>query len=200
MNKFVKLYESAIQRFTRGGFLTGDLVKFVDNPFRDEFFKDQAPNFVAKAKSFLDSGLNMRVSAVKPVRPSTQPGNIQDEASTFLIDITLELAPGCYKDFITLPAHLLKPFETYPNLAPVPDSLKRKGDINIDPKTVDIKDQEELVQSPHRQTKTSDLGDNKDSEGDRELKNTNTTIPSSPAVGDKSPAVDKGTARYLPKR
>ena len=56
------------------------------------------------------------------------------------------------------------------------------------------------MQSPHRQTKTSDLGDNKDSEGDRELKNTNTTIPSSPAVGDKSPAVDKGTARYLPKR
>jgi len=200
MNKFAKLYESAIQRFTRGGFLTGDLVKFVDNPFGDEFFKDQAPNFVAKAKSFLDSGLNMRVSAVKPVRPSTQPGNIQDEADKFLIDITLELAPGCYKDFITLPAHLIQPFETYPNLAPVPDSLKRKGDLNIDPKQVEIKDQEELVQSPHRQTRTSDTGNGKDSPGDRELNNTNVTIPSSPAVGERSPEVSKGTARYLPKR
>jgi hypothetical protein len=28
MGKFAKLYESAIQRFTRGGLLVGDLVKF----------------------------------------------------------------------------------------------------------------------------------------------------------------------------
>lgn len=200
MNKFVKLYESAIQRFTRGGFLTGDLVKFTDDAFRDDFFKDQASNFIAKVKSFKDSGLNMRVSAVKPVRPSTQPGNVQNEAESFLIDITLELAPGLYKDFITLPAHVITPVDTYPNLAPVPDSLKRKGDVNIDPKEVELKGEDELALSPHRQTKTSDLGDKKDSQGDRELANTNTAIPSSPAVGDRDPSVEKGTARYLPKK
>jgi len=200
MNKFVKLYESAIQRYTRGGFLTGDLVKFTDNAFRDDFFKDQASNFIAKAKSFQDSGLNMRVSAVKPVRPSTQPGNIQNEADSFLVDVTLELAPGLYKDFVTLPAHVLTPVDTYPNLAPVPDSLKRKDNNNIDPKEIEIKDSEETTISPLRQTRTSDLGNKKDSDGDRELLNTNTTIPSSPAQGDRDPSVEKGTARYLPKK
>ena len=56
MNKFVKMYESAIQRYTRGGFLTGDLVKFIDNAFKDDFFKKQAPNYVQKAKAFSEAG------------------------------------------------------------------------------------------------------------------------------------------------
>lgn len=200
MNKFVKLYESAISRYTRGGFLTGDLVKFVEGAARDEFFKDQAPNYMDKLKQFIDSGLNIRVSAVKPVRPSTQPGNIQNEASSFLIDLTLELAPGLYKDFITVPAHVIQPHDTYPNLAPVPDSLKRKGNLNIDPKEVEIPTQQEQMMSPQRQTNTTDRGNNKDTETENKLNNTNVTIPSSPAVGEKSPAVEKGTARYLPTR
>jgi len=200
MNKFVKLYESAISRYTRGGFLTGDLVKFVDGATRDEFFKDQAPNYVDKLKQFIDSGLNIRVSAVKPVRPSTQPGNVQNEASSFLVDLTLELAPGLYKDFITVPAHVIQPHDTYPNLAPVPDSLKRTGNVNIGPKEVELPTQQEQMMSPQRQTNTTDRGNNKDTETENKLNNTNVTIPSSPAVGEKSPAVEKGTARYLPSR
>lgn len=200
MNKFVKLYESAIQRFTRGGFLTGDLVKFVDGAFKDEFFNTQAKNYAERAKYFNDSGLNMRVSAIKAVRPTIHSGDIQNEADKFLIDVTLEIAPGLYKDFLTIPAHLLVHFDTYPNLAPVPDSLKRKGDVNIDPKAADVKDESELMSSPHRQTTTSDLGDGKDSPGDRKLNNTNVKIPSSPAAGTKDPAVAKSTARYLPKK
>ena len=39
MSKFIKLYESAIQRFTRGGFLIGDLVKIRESALSDEFFK-----------------------------------------------------------------------------------------------------------------------------------------------------------------
>lgn len=200
MNKFVKLYESAISRYTRGGFLTGDLVKFVEGATRDEFFKDQAPNYMAKLKQFIDSGLNIRVSAVKPVRPSTQPGNIQNEASSFLVDVTLELAPGLYKDFITVPAHILAPHDTYPNLAPVPDSLKRAGNVHIEPKAVEAAAQEEQMMSPQRQTNTTDRGNQKDSETENQLNNVNVTIPSSPAQGERSPAVEKGTARYLPTK
>ena len=50
MGRFTALYESAIQRFTRGGFLTGDLVKFKDDAFKDDFFKQQASNYIEKAK------------------------------------------------------------------------------------------------------------------------------------------------------
>ena len=200
MNKFIKLYESTISRFTRGGFLTGDIVKFVDGAFNDDFFKNQASNYVQKARSFNEGGLTLRVSAIKTVRPSTQPGNIQNAGDSFLVDVTQEIAPGLFREFLTIPAHLLQTIDTYPNLAPIPDSLVRHGDTNIAPKTVDIKDSSELMSSPHRQTLTSDLGDKKDSDGDRALSNTNTTIPSSPAVDARTPSVEKGTSRYLPKR
>jgi len=207
MNKFVKLYESAIQRFTRGGLLTGDLVKFTENAFRDEFFKDQASNYMAKAKSFAESGLNIRVSAVKAVRPTIHSGDIQNEAESFLVDIVLEVAPGLYREFITVPARVLEPIHTYPNLAPVPDGLKRKDNSNIDPK---LEEAEKAINStvlPFRQTQTSDLGDKKDNPGDRKLNNTNVQIPSQPAQGEKTPEVNpnfpnpgKTTARYLPKQ
>jgi len=198
MSKFVKLYESAIQRFTRGGFLTGDLVKFTETAFRDDFFKDQSPNYVAKAKSFADGGLNLRVSAIKAVRPTIHSGDIQNEAESFLIDLVQEIAPGLYREFITVPARILEPIHTYPNLAPVPDSLKRHNNSNIDPKLENLDKAVNTTVLPHRQTLTSDLGNKKDSEGDRRLNNVNVQIPSSPAVGERSPEVSKSTARYLP--
>ena len=200
MNKFVKLYESAIQRYTRGGFLTGDLVKFIDNAFKDDFFKKQSPNYVQKAKAFSEGGLNLRVSAVKAVRPTIHSGDVQNEADEFLIDIVQELAPGCYKEFITIPAHLLSPIDVYPNLLPVPDSLKRHNHSIVKPQEVNIKDEEELCLSPQRQTLTSDVGDKKDSEGDRKLNNFNTKIPSLPVKDEPNPSVDSGTHRYLPKK
>jgi len=200
MNKFVSLYESAIERFTRGGFLTGDLVKFRDGCMKDDWFKNQGSNYLAKIQNFINSGLNVRVSAVKAIRPTTHSGDVQNEADSFLIDVVLELAPGLYKDFVTVPARVLDYLNVYPNLPPVPDSLKRPNGSNIKPQEVELKSEDELMSSPHRQTSTSDLGNAKDSEGDRKLSNVNVAIPSSPAAGDKSPAVDKGTARYLPKK
>lgn len=200
MNKFVSLYESAIQRYTRGGLLTGDLVKFTEKAFSDDFFKNQAHNYVDKARSFKDSGLNLRVSAVKAVRPTVSPGNVQTEADEFLVDITQEIAPGLYREFLTVPARVLQHVDTYPNLAPVPDSLKRNNNSNIDPKLIKQEETSKQMMSPFRQTSTSDIGNKKDFKGDRTLSNQNTQIPSSPAVGDRSPAVQDGTARYLPKR
>jgi len=200
MNKFVSLYESAIERFTRGVFLTGDLVKFADNCLKDDWFKGQGVNYIDRVKHFIDSGLNIRVSAIKAVRPTTHSGDVQNEADRFLVDVVLELAPGLYKEFLTVPAHVLEYKDVYPNMPPVPDSLKRKGNLNIEPKEVEDDENAEVAfMSPHRQTRTSDLGNKKDSDGDRNLNNVNVKIPSSPAKDAKSPAVEKGTARYLPK-
>ena len=200
MNKFVALYESTIQRYTRGGLLTGDLVKFVENAFKDDFFKKQAWNYVEKAKSFHDSDLNLRVSAIKAVRPTMHSGDVQNEAEEFIVDVTQEIAPGLYREFLTIPARLLQHIDTYPNLAPIPGSLKRNNKSNIDPKLINQEEENKLMSSPFRQTTTSDLGDKKDSKGDRTLNNSNTQIPSSPATGVKSPAVKDNTAMYLPKR
>ena len=201
MGKFKKLYESAIQRYTRGGFLTGDLVKFKEGFRSDDFFKKQASNYLQKIDDFVKSGLNIRVSAIKPVYPnSSAPGNIQNEAESFLIDIVLEDAPGLYYQFVTVPAHVLEHIDAGPNLAPVPDALRRPNNEVIDPEEVKEVQDPTTYLSPNRQTKTSDRGNAKDTKTEIKLPTANVKIPSSPAEDDKDPAVASYTARYMPKK
>jgi predicted O-methyltransferase YrrM len=58
MGKFTNLYESAIQRFTRGGLLIGDLVKFKSDVLTSDFVKKQAVNYAQKIKEFIDNIIN----------------------------------------------------------------------------------------------------------------------------------------------
>lgn len=198
--KFNSLYESTIQRFTRGGFLIGDLVKFKSDAFTHDFLKKQGSNYVEKIKEFIDSGLNIRISAIKPVYPSTSPGNIQSEAESFLIDVVLEKAPGLYYTFITVPASMLDPIDTGANLAPVPDSLRRPNNEIIDPEELKDKVDTTSYMSPYRQTRTTDRGNGKDTRTEDFLPKKNIKIPSSPAKDSRDPAVASSTARYLPKK
>lgn len=199
MGKFTKLYESAIQRFTRGGFLIGDLVKIKENYASDDFFKKQASNYIEKIREFATSGLNIRVSAVKPVYPNAYaPGNIQSEAESFLCDIVLEKAPGLYYAFITIPAHLLEHIDTGINLAPVPDSLRRPNNEIIDPEELKQSSDPTSYLTPYRQTRTSDRGDNKDAKSETSLPDKNIKIPSKTVEKMRDPA--SYTALYLPKK
>jgi hypothetical protein len=198
MGKFSTLYESTIQRFTRGGFLIGDLVKFKSDVFGNDFFKSQQSNYIQKIKEFIDSGLNIRVSAIKPVYPSSAPGNIQNEAESFLCDVVLEKAPGLYYSFITVPAAVLEHIDTGINLAPVPDSLKRPNNEIIDPEELSNSPDPSTYMGPSRQTRTTDRGDAKDSKTELSLPDKNTVIPSSPAEDHRDPATPY-TSRYLAK-
>lgn len=205
MGKFTNLYESTIQRFTRGGLLVGDLVKFKSDIFGDDFFKNQSVNYIEKIKNFINSGLNIRISSIKPVRPSYQAGNIYNESSEFLVDIVLEKAPGLYYEFITVPMKVLEHIDTGVNLAPIPDSLRYDDKSSTDIKEIgSAKKGAETLLDPYRQTRTSDFGDGKDSKSVTELQNVNVKIPSSPSVDAKSPSIYSNnkdyTKNYLPKR
>jgi hypothetical protein len=205
MGKFAKLYESAIQRFTRGGLLVGDLVKFKKNIFDDDFFKNQSVNYADKVKSFIDSGLNIRISSIKTVRPSYQPGNVYNEGSEFLADVVLEKAPGLYYDFITVPVRVLEHFDTGVNLAPVPDSLRYDDKSSTDISELGTaKKGAEALLDPFRQTRTTDFGNGKDSNSQTYLPSQNTKIPSSPSEDAKDPSIYSRqkdyTKNYLPKK
>jgi len=63
--KFNKIYESYVSRFTRGGFLTGDLVKVRDNYKSTEGYKQLSPEYQAKLDDLLASDLNLRVSGIR---------------------------------------------------------------------------------------------------------------------------------------
>jgi hypothetical protein len=201
MAKFNNLYESAIQRFTRGGFLIGDLVKFRENALSNDFLKAQGSNYVEKIKEYMQSDLNLRVSAVKPVYPNSfSPGNIQNEAESFLCDIVQEKAPGLYYSFITVPASMLEHIDTGVNLAPVPDSLKRPNNEIITPEEIVQKQDPTSYMSPYRQTTTTDRGNAKDTKTEIALPTKNVKIPAVTAKDERDPAVASSTARYLPKK
>jgi hypothetical protein len=198
MNKrFIKVYESIVNRYTRGGFLTSDLVKFVPDVLKDPFFKGVDSEYKAKVKAYAESGENLRVRNIKSTFPAVMgAGNPDYNGYSFGIEVAREIAPGKFdNESIVVPQHLLVRVETYPNLPTVPDKFKRKDDTQIEP--IEVKDENEEVPflSPGR-TLTSDRGNKKDTRSDVSLLNKNVKIPSSPAKGASDPA--SYTANYLP--
>jgi len=198
--KFVKIYESALQRFTNGGFLAGDVVVFKKDALSDPWFKSLGTNTQEKIKSMINSGLNLRISAIKNIRPNVMgAGNTDYTGTEVNVDITSEIAPGKYMDFVTVPGKLLEPVSSYPNLPDVPEVFKKNDPgkrVNIKPKKVKDEAEEVPFLKPG-ETRKSDVG-GKLVAGDRSLLNKNVSIPSSPAVNHKDPA--SYTAAYLPKR
>ena len=69
---FVDLYESAMQRYTLGGLLAGDVVVFREGAFNDPWYKGLGENTKEKIQSMAKSGLNLRVSSIKSVLPAVQ--------------------------------------------------------------------------------------------------------------------------------
>jgi hypothetical protein len=193
--KFNTILETYLQKYTRGGFLTGDMVKVKDDVFKSDFYKSQTQSYQDKLKSWAQSDLLLRVSAVKPIRPTTQAtGNAEITGSEFDVDITQEIAPGRYVDFLTIPASFIEPYSNGSNLPPIPDSLKRKEKTQIKPEGEKPEDEQQIAHTVH-----SDDGKGKLIKGDRKLLNKNIKIPSVPAKGEKTPAVSSYTHNYLPK-
>lgn len=197
--RFVKLYEAALTRYTRGGFLASDVVKFADNALRSDFFKNQPESMKSAVKDLMDCGLNLRVKNVKSYRPAVMgAGNPDYNGVEFTVEICPELAPGRfdYQRSITVPANLLVHQDHYPNLPPIPDKFNYDNKVQIEPKEV-TPDSNKVPFVSTQQTKLSDVGNGKLSQGDRELTDTNIKIPSEPVASHKDPA--SYTASYLPK-
>lgn len=196
--KFIKLFEAAISRYTRGGFLTSDRVKFVDTVLKNDFFKDQPESIKNAVKDLIDSGLNLRVKNVKSFAPAVMgAGNPDNFGYGFTIEVVPETAPGRfdYNKAVTVPANLLVHQNDYPNLPPVPDQFKYDNKVQIEPKEVKLPDTGNYL-TPQKQTRFSDVG-GKMQPGDRELADKNIKIPAVPAEGQRDPAAY--TAMYLPK-
>jgi hypothetical protein len=213
--RFVKLFESAYGRYTNGGILVGDVVAFKPKAINHPDFESN-DELKIKIKSLIDSGYNLRVVNIKNNFPVGMGGNNDNNINRrmALADIAQEIAPGRYYNYVTVPLDVLvvvsgiRPLkdqnpdhfnEVQPdiNLPEVRDKIKRDSRINIKPVSPEkVSEDEEF--STGRQTRTSDMGNKKDSSGDRSLNNSNTVIPSSPNVTHKDPA--NYTADYLPKK
>ena len=134
--KFEALMEDTIYRYQTGGFLNGDIVKFRTNALSHNGIKAMSGQYQEMVKNAMKTDLNLRVCAIKSIRPNTAgyygggQGATTDAAGDFYIDLVVEYAPGLWKDPITVPMEVLERVDTGINLAPVPDSLKRKQRIS----------------------------------------------------------------------
>lgn len=184
MKKFDTLLEGVFQRYQGGGFLTGDLVKLKEDILNSEWAKNKGTNTHDQVKKFLESGLNVRISAVKTLRPQVQTSIDQAQASdSYYADIALEMAPGMFTDYMEVPCEFLEYVDTGINLSPVSDEHKRDDEITIKPTDVEVKEEEGM---PGTNNVTQTL----DTDHDRKLRNKDETLPG--ATG-----ADSYTAGYM---
>jgi len=138
--KFDVLYENLLERFQQGGFLIGDRVRFKANVLTMEFFKSKGQSFIDIVKSCSDPSfdLNLRVSAIKSVYPTTTQNyrGGTESPDAIYADVIVEYAPGLYRTPMTVPIGALELQDDGINTGPVPDSVKRKSKINIKPEAV----------------------------------------------------------------
>lgn len=170
-NKFKKIFESNFQRFQGGGVLAGDIVNFIDNVLKDEWFDTQTTNVKERIEKMLDSDLNIRVSSVYGLRPAHGGAKQQDQqADEYYVDVAQELAPGMLSDIVSCPVKLITPVDLEGNLAPIPDSLRYDDRSHIKPEVVELDEGEDEADGVFG-TKTKD--------GDKTLPDEDT-----PGLGD----------------
>lgn len=144
--KYEEIVESTIVRYQSGGVMIGDLVKINPKALKHPKLKDLGDHVKANIKKLIDHPLNLKVSAVKSIHPSL--GSFSDGLGTgtttaptdFWCDVVIETAPGLFSDPMTLPIEVLEVIDLGGNLTPIPDELKRKGDVNITPKDAEYVD------------------------------------------------------------
>jgi hypothetical protein len=152
--KFIKILESTINRYTRGGFLVGDIVKFKDGYDRMTSFKALNDEIQRRLVMYANSDLPIRITNIKNHYPSTQPGNDDNMDGLVSCDISQEVMPGKVYEYVTCPADLLQRIDAYPNLTPVAGSHHYDNKENIKPITVAEyeEDEQEIVKNQTRKT------------------------------------------------
>jgi len=135
--KYDTIIESTITRFEQGGILSGDLVRFRKDALKNEKIKALTSQYIAMIEDAMNTDLNLRACGVKSIRPTTT-GNYGGghfagtrAPADLFVDIVVEYAPGLWRDPITVPIEVLEVVDTHGNLAPVPDSVKRKNDVEM---------------------------------------------------------------------
>lgn len=140
--KFENIAESTLTRYQQGGLMIGDVVKIKPNALKHPKIKDMGENVKGNIKMLMDTDLHLRVKAIKSEHTDNNFG-VSDgmglgygatfSPNGFWIDVAVEHAPGLTTNPITLPIEVLERMDFGANLPPIPDSLKRKGNVNIKP-------------------------------------------------------------------
>lgn len=190
---FSQLCESNISRFTRGGFLVGDYLKFVDGFKSHDPYKSLGTNVQQMVDDMISTGLHVRVVGINDKIPTRFPGNPETMNGEVIVNIALDNGGGRYTHYCTIPTCCVEPVDYYPNLAPMPDAVIRPNGTIIKPQEFVVNtDNKEAVD----QTMQADQQGKKKSV-EISLPTKNVKLPSVTVKGANTPAVDSYTIRYM---
>ncbi len=127
--KFLEICESVLTRTERGGFLVGDMVEITDFNKIDDNIKDGL-------KELVGQGVNIKVVDIVNKYPSDKPGSQLNNSGDVILVVSADYGGGRYVGKFTVPTGCCKVIDTYPNLHPIPDALKRDNIITIKPELV----------------------------------------------------------------
>jgi hypothetical protein len=154
--KFDVIIESYMQRYQGTNFLIGDRILFNDNYLQHEWTKKLPVVALERLKAIIECGDNIRVTAVKPLRPATAQMGSFTMVDDIYLDIAREQAPGLFTGVFTIPQELVTLQEDYPNLAgKTPPGQIKEDPSHIKPKEVKLPE-EEVNFDMKRQTHGSD--------------------------------------------
>jgi len=139
--KFVKLYESVLSRYTNGGFLVGDYVKFNKDYDKQEEFNSLGQNVKDMISEILSSGLNIRIVGIKDVYPLSKPGNPDvRNGNNITIDIALDNGGGRMTHYVTIPTCCIEIVDSDGiNLPKLPDKFNYREVDGTPKEYIDIK-------------------------------------------------------------
>ena len=201
--KFLQILESTLNRNTRGGFLVGDIVKFKDNYKSLTSFKALNDEVQRKLITYASSDLPVRVSNIKNHYPSAQPGNDDNMIGVVTLDLSQEVSPGRFHEYVTCPADCVEVNNVYPNLTPVAGSIKYDNKEQIKPVEVSKyeEDEQEIVANQTRKTSQTPGVATATSQSETNLQNTQVKIPNgNPASIEKQGGIKSYTSIYLGAR
>ncbi len=148
--KFLEICESVLTRTERGGFLVGDMVEITDFNKVDAGIRDGL-------KEMIGQGVNIKIVDIVNRYPSDKPGSQLNNTGDVVLVVTSDHGGGRYVGKYHVPTGCCKVIDTYPNLSPIPDALKRDNVITIKPEAVPTFDDLEFT----KQSNHADLGKGK---------------------------------------
>jgi hypothetical protein len=131
--KFIKVCESAMSRYTRGGILVGDYVEFVKDYKKHDYYKSLNDNMKDAIEELIKSKLRIRVCGINDYYPTNFPGNPDISNGKVVVKVSADQGGGRYLYSIMVDPCLLTTLDYYPNLAPLPDVFNREDNITFTP-------------------------------------------------------------------
>lgn len=141
MSDFELYAEAVLGRYQQAGLREGDYVKLKGGYEKHECFKD-SPDILAKLKSFIESGLNIKVLGLKGGKVVHNNQNVatsSDLPFSWTADIATEWTRGLtggQDNVVTVPTDILEVSTYAGDVPPIPDAWKYKGKTGVEyPKT-----------------------------------------------------------------